>query len=132
MTNAILHPDEIEGWRGVIEDGEVIKDHETAMRDERDSGSDESDDQYPEGDVEDVDDEAAYDDADYDEAEADYDEDEANEDEAGADYDEPVRAWLAADCAPVSAPAAATAGRDVQLVGVAATTVRARAPLGPA
>jgi hypothetical protein len=94
MTNAILHPDEIEGWRGVIEDGEVVKDHETAIREERESGSDESDDEYPDGDAEDVDDEAAYDDADYDEdetdeAEADYDEDEADEaDEA----DEPVRA----------------------------------------
>jgi len=31
MSEAILHPDEIEGWRGVIEDGEVVKDHETAL-----------------------------------------------------------------------------------------------------
>jgi uncharacterized membrane protein len=28
MTNAILHPDEIEGWRGVIKDGEVVEDDE--------------------------------------------------------------------------------------------------------
>jgi uncharacterized membrane protein len=35
MAEAILHPDEIEGWRGVIEDGEVVKDHETAVKEER-------------------------------------------------------------------------------------------------
>jgi Polyketide cyclase / dehydrase and lipid transport len=35
MSEAILHPDEIEGWRGVIEDGEVVKDHETAMSEEQ-------------------------------------------------------------------------------------------------
>ncbi|MBV8200148.1 MAG: cyclase [Acidobacteria bacterium] len=35
MAEAMLHPDEIEGWRGVIEDGEVTKDHETAVQEER-------------------------------------------------------------------------------------------------
>jgi uncharacterized membrane protein len=35
MTNVILHPDEVEGWRGVIEDGRVVKDHETAVREEQ-------------------------------------------------------------------------------------------------
>jgi len=34
MTNTILHPDDIEGWRGVIEDGKVVKDHETAVKEE--------------------------------------------------------------------------------------------------
>ncbi|MCO5972536.1 SRPBCC family protein [Actinoallomurus soli] len=34
MTQAVLRPDEIEGWRGEIRDGEVVKDHETAMREE--------------------------------------------------------------------------------------------------
>jgi uncharacterized membrane protein len=33
MTSAILHPDEIEGWRGVIEDGEVVQDHDEALED---------------------------------------------------------------------------------------------------
>jgi uncharacterized membrane protein len=37
MNNTILHPDEIEGWRGVIEDGEVVKDHETAVREEQEA-----------------------------------------------------------------------------------------------
>jgi hypothetical protein len=29
MAHALLNPDDVEGWRGVIEDGEVVKDHET-------------------------------------------------------------------------------------------------------
>jgi uncharacterized membrane protein len=35
MTQTILNPDEVEGWRGVIEDSEVVKDHQTAMDEER-------------------------------------------------------------------------------------------------
>ncbi|WP_328855140.1 SRPBCC family protein [Microbispora hainanensis] len=35
MTNALLRPDEIEGWRGEIRDSQVVKDHETALREER-------------------------------------------------------------------------------------------------
>ena len=34
MAHALLSPDEVEGWRGVIEDGEVVKDHETALEEE--------------------------------------------------------------------------------------------------
>jgi uncharacterized membrane protein len=34
MTNSVLNPDEIEGWRGVIEDGEVVLDHEEALEKE--------------------------------------------------------------------------------------------------
>ena len=30
-------PDEVEGWRGEIRDGEVVKDHETAMREEQEA-----------------------------------------------------------------------------------------------
>src|SRR5204863_719972 len=37
MTEAILHPDEIEGWRGVIHDGEVVQDHEAALEEEEQS-----------------------------------------------------------------------------------------------
>jgi uncharacterized membrane protein len=48
MTQTILNPDEVEGWRGEIRDGQVVKDHETAMReeqeaDEREQGSREED-----------------------------------------------------------------------------------------
>jgi uncharacterized membrane protein len=38
MTNAILHPEEIEGWRGVIEDGEVVQDHDAAGAEEERGG----------------------------------------------------------------------------------------------
>jgi len=42
MTQSILNPDGIEGWRGEIRDGQVVKDHETAMReDEEEERSDE-------------------------------------------------------------------------------------------
>jgi hypothetical protein len=34
MAHAVLNAEDIEGWRGVIEDGEVVKDHETALQDE--------------------------------------------------------------------------------------------------
>ncbi len=39
MTDAILHPDEIEGWRGVIEDSEVVQDHESALAEEERDGA---------------------------------------------------------------------------------------------
>jgi uncharacterized membrane protein len=35
MTNVLLHPDELEGWRGEIRDSAVVKDHETAVREEQ-------------------------------------------------------------------------------------------------
>jgi hypothetical protein len=34
MTTTVLHPDDVEGWRGVIEDGKVVKDHESALAEE--------------------------------------------------------------------------------------------------
>jgi hypothetical protein len=34
MAHALLHPDDVEGWRGVIEDGEVVKDHEAVLDEE--------------------------------------------------------------------------------------------------
>ena len=35
MTEAVLHPDDIQGWRGEVHDGEVTKDDETARREEQ-------------------------------------------------------------------------------------------------
>jgi uncharacterized membrane protein len=35
MSEAILHPEEIEGWRGVIRDSKVVMDHEEALEQER-------------------------------------------------------------------------------------------------
>jgi uncharacterized membrane protein len=45
MAEVLLHPDEIEGWRGVVKDGEVVQDHEAAGGEEpgergRDGGRD--------------------------------------------------------------------------------------------
>jgi uncharacterized membrane protein len=37
MTQSVLRPDELEGWRGEIRDGEVVKDHETALREEQEA-----------------------------------------------------------------------------------------------
>jgi uncharacterized membrane protein len=34
MAHALLQPDEIEGWRGEIRDGEVVKSHEEALEEE--------------------------------------------------------------------------------------------------
>jgi hypothetical protein len=48
MINSVLKADEIEGWRGVIEDSEVVLDHEKALEQEKDreqaEGPDEGED----------------------------------------------------------------------------------------
>ncbi|MEV5741154.1 SRPBCC family protein [Microbispora rosea] len=48
MTSALLRPDEIEGWRGEIRDSEVVKDHETALREEREREDRERGEEAPE------------------------------------------------------------------------------------
>jgi uncharacterized membrane protein len=48
MTRTLLNPDEVEGWRGVIEDGEVVQSHEEVVEQEQaeaDQESEEQDDQ---------------------------------------------------------------------------------------
>nr|WP_254910137.1 SRPBCC family protein [Micromonospora sp. NBS 11-29] len=37
MTQTVLDPDSVEGWRGEIEDSQVVKDHETALREEQEA-----------------------------------------------------------------------------------------------
>ncbi|GAB3176682.1 polyketide cyclase/dehydrase/lipid transport protein [Micromonospora palomenae] len=37
MTNTVLDPDSVQGWRGEIEDSQVVKDHETALREEQEA-----------------------------------------------------------------------------------------------
>jgi hypothetical protein len=34
MAHALLNPDDVAGWRGTIEDGQVVKDHDTAVEEE--------------------------------------------------------------------------------------------------
>jgi hypothetical protein len=102
MTQALLHPEELEGWRGEIHDSKVVKSHEEAMEEEdqqdedqqdEDYDSEDADDQYDaeEDEDEDAEDEDAEDedaedeDAEDEDAEDEYDADEGDEDEGDAD-----------------------------------------------
>ena len=54
MVHAILKPDEIEGWRGEVRDGEVVKTHEEAIEEEKraraeEPGEEGRDEQQPRG-----------------------------------------------------------------------------------
>src|SRR6476659_4375896 len=51
MTRTILDPDEVEGWRGTIEDGEVVQTHEEALEEEQEEseGAGRAEEQYDEG-----------------------------------------------------------------------------------
>jgi uncharacterized membrane protein len=85
MTRAILEADEIEGWRGVIEDGEVVKTHEEVVEEEEARAEEEqgAEDEYDE--PEDSDEEADEDsEEEYDEPEDEY-EDEPEEPDEEAD-----------------------------------------------
>jgi hypothetical protein len=74
MTQAVLHPDELEGWRGEIHDGEVTRSHDDVVDEESEERDEDSDD----GAEDELDDEDA--DAD-DEAEDDEGDDEAEDDD---------------------------------------------------
>src|SRR6476620_10698360 len=92
MTSTILHPDEVEGWRGEIRDGEVVKTHEDAVAEEQDRDEDqyeeggEPQDEYDDGEPQDE-----YDDEgdEEDQHEDEYDDDEGDEeDEPEDEYDD--------------------------------------------
>ncbi|MFI6362219.1 SRPBCC family protein [Nocardia sp. NPDC050630] len=72
MTEAVLHPDDIVGWHGEIHDSKVVKDDETARREEQDNAESET------ADNEDHDEEEPKGESD------EYDEDEQGEDEQTA------------------------------------------------
>ncbi|GEL17582.1 SRPBCC family protein [Pseudonocardia asaccharolytica] len=88
MTNVLLHQEKVEGWRGEIRDGEVVRTHEEALEQERQAPGDEAEEEpeRPEEEAEESADEAdredrpSDEDEDYD-AEEDYDADEDYEDE---------------------------------------------------
>jgi uncharacterized membrane protein len=105
MTRTILHPDDVEGWRGEIRDGEVVESHEDALqreedeaqeqeeRDQEESGS--YDDQDPADDEYEDDEEFEAGDDTYDEeepAEDTYDEEEPEAAEDTYDEEEPEAA----------------------------------------
>jgi uncharacterized membrane protein len=77
MTRTILDPEEVEGWRGVIEDGEVVKSHEEVVEEEEQAQ------QEQQGDEDGYEDE-------YDEAEEEPEGDEADdsEEEPADEYDD--------------------------------------------
>jgi uncharacterized membrane protein len=59
MTQGVLHPDEIEGWRGTIHDGEVVESHEDALeREQQESPEPEESEESQEAQDGQVDDEA--------------------------------------------------------------------------
>jgi uncharacterized membrane protein len=69
MSDSILHPEEIEGWRGVIEDGEVVEDHEAGDERGGEAGDREpedelADDEYADDHVDEEDTEDEYQEAD--------------------------------------------------------------------
>jgi uncharacterized membrane protein len=80
MTRTILNPDELEGWRGEIRDGEVVKSHEDALEEEQNEDEyDESEDQGDEDQGDEEYDEPEDQDEEYDEGSEDEPEDEADE-----------------------------------------------------
>ncbi|MBB2911606.1 putative membrane protein [Streptosporangium becharense] len=52
MSRALLHPDDIEGWRGEIHESKVVKDHETALREEEEAEEGYEGEEYEEGEPE--------------------------------------------------------------------------------
>ncbi|WP_422935501.1 SRPBCC family protein [Sinomonas sp. P47F7] len=104
MTSTILSPDDVEGWRGEIRDGDVVRSHDEVVEEERESDSkdhdrgregdpedeyeDEYDDDPESADGESDDDEAAEDEYDDYEDEEDNDEEDEQDAEDVADDDE--------------------------------------------
>jgi len=73
MTQSILEEDEVEGWRGVIHDGEVVETHEEHVeKEEQEQDEGEESDEYDEG----------GEDEESEEPEDEYDEEEPEEDDA--------------------------------------------------
>jgi uncharacterized membrane protein len=89
MTRTILEADEVEGWRGVIEDGEVVKSHEEVVEEEEQEAEEAEDDESGDEPEDEYDDEAEDEPEDDDEAEDEpEDEYEEPEDEADEESDE--------------------------------------------
>lgn len=133
MTQALLHPEDVEGWRGEIHDGEVVKTHEEAMEEEQSEQGDDQDYEEPdesegyEGDEDEdaqdreddytdegAEDEYADDYADEDADEADEDLDDEPEDEP---YDEDSAGEDAEDYEDDEEPPARGRGRGRRTVG---------------
>jgi uncharacterized membrane protein len=122
MAHALLNPDDVEGWRGTIEDSEIVKDHETALQEEQEQSGEQPADEFDDEERdqrEAPEDEGPEGEAEAPEDEAETLEDEPTEDE-GADEDESERPAGRRRAAPAAAnggsparrPAASRAGRS--------------------
>ncbi|MGK8509838.1 SRPBCC family protein [Nocardia asiatica] len=76
MTEAVLHPDDVVGWHGEIRDSEVVKDDETARREEEETDENEEADREPDEEEPDEEEEDETDEQDADERDEDEDEEE--------------------------------------------------------
>ena len=76
MTEVIQNPDEVEGWRGEISDGEVVRSHDEVVEEEQAEEQDQPEDEYDE----DAESEE--------ESEEDFDEEPEGESEESEDFDE--------------------------------------------
>ncbi len=85
MTRTILNPDDVEGWRGIIEDGEIVKTHDEVVeeeqqeqdeQDEQDEYDDYEGEESDEGEEPEEDDEEPEDEYDEEESESEEDDDE--------------------------------------------------------
>ena len=88
MTESILHPDDIEGWHGEIRDSKVVKDDETARREEQeeqeeDEGYDEQDESAEEPEEEEPEEEDEYDEDEYDDEDFEPEDEETEDSELG-------------------------------------------------
>jgi hypothetical protein len=88
MTQTLLHPDEVEGWRGEIHESKVTKDHEDAVQEEEDRADDYDDSE--EGTDSDADDEFEDEEDDDESGDADdeFEEEDDDDDESGDADDE--------------------------------------------
>ena len=92
MTQALLHPDEVEGWRGEIRDGEIVKTHEQAMEEEQGPADEQDSEESEPPEEESTEDESTGEDQDFEDEKAedeDAGDDETEDEDAEAeDYDD--------------------------------------------
>ncbi|GII79156.1 hypothetical protein Sru01_41380 [Sphaerisporangium rufum] len=92
MSEVMQAPDEAEGWRGVIHEGEVVKDHETALREEQeDEGRGPEEEEPEEGAAEDTEESEATEEEDLEPEEGEEPEEEDEEEDEEAAEPEPAR-----------------------------------------
>ena len=83
MTQSVLHPDEVEGWRGEIRDSQVVKDHETALAEEQErEGAEEEEEKRAEAKEEEPEEERAEEEEEPEEEEEEEEEEEPEEERA--------------------------------------------------